>query len=221
MRVLLTRPAAQSQVFADSLDGRFDVVISPVIEPNFLNVDLNFDTFDAVVFTSQNGVSAFERLGGPKEMQAFCVGAKTAKSARKAGLIATSADGDIHALNAVLAEQVQGARLLHICGVHTAGEVLGNVTRVVAYDQIEILLNSNADAFLSAPGEVLLPVFSARSGQALSRQIGSNVKATLTAICLSEAIAASLDKTQFDRLEICSAPTAASMRDKMSEIFPA
>ncbi len=221
MHVLLTRPLEQSQTFSKCLDTRFKVTISPVIKLVFLDVQADFSDIDALVFTSQNGVTAYKQLGGPSGIRAYCVGAKTAACAHDFGLDAVSADGDINALNQLLEKQAAQARLLHLCGRHTSGEVQGNVTRLTAYDQVEIGLNDEARALLARQVEVALPIFSARSAIALQKQLDPSKSANLTAICLSDAVASVLDAANFGMLEICDEPSAGAMRDKMSEIFPA
>ncbi|MDA8746627.1 uroporphyrinogen-III synthase [Litoreibacter sp.] len=220
-RVLLTRPKDQSQAFADSLEVRFKTVISPVIETVFLKVDVDFQVYDGLVFTSQNGVRAYQHLGGPQGLKAYCVGTKTADCAAEAGLDAIWADNGIQALNALLATQDNPGRLLHLSGVHTAGEVQGNVTRIAIYDQVGIALTAEAQDWLATQGNLAVPLFSPRSAAMFQEQLNHRLRADLFAICLSDAVANVLDCSKFATTIRCDVPTAACMRDNLSEIFPA
>lgn len=221
MRVLLTRPAAQSKAFAESLPARFEVLISPVIEPEFLDVEVDVSAYDALVFTSQIGVAAYARLQGPNGKPAFCVGPKTAADAADYGLKAVAAGGDINALNRLIEDQSHDARLLHLSGVHTAGQVSGNADRITVYDQVKVALSETAQLLLAQTVSIAVPLFSARSARAFETQLHSGHKAELTAICLSNAVAEALEGDRFARIEHCDHPSAQSMRDKMSAIFPA
>jgi len=100
LRVLLTRPAAQSAEWASALRAAGAV---PVLVP-MIRTEASPDTaaqdaalgalsgYDALVFTSANGVRHFaeraaERgLRPPAGMRVFCVGESTAAAAREAGL---------------------------------------------------------------------------------------------------------------------------------------
>ena len=53
---LLTRPLAQSQRFAHGLIG--DVVISPLMAPEFLRPKIAQKPYAAMIFTSETGVQA-------------------------------------------------------------------------------------------------------------------------------------------------------------------
>ena len=61
--LLLTRPRAQSQAFAEvlaaRLPGRFRPVISPLLEIVPLPAPLDLDGLQGLIFTSANGVEQF------------------------------------------------------------------------------------------------------------------------------------------------------------------
>ncbi|MEM9585568.1 MAG: uroporphyrinogen-III synthase [Pseudomonadota bacterium] len=221
MYVLLTRPEVQARDFAGTLPSRFEVVISPVLEIKFLPVATDVTSFNAVVFTSQNGVLAFENAGLEAGMPAFCVGDKTAALATRIGLKAVSAGGNIDDLNALLEASSPNGRFLHVKGVHTAGEVKGNVTRVTAYDQVALPLNTRVRDILAKPCEVLVPLFSPRSAQLFQQQIDATVRSSLHAVCLSKSVASVLDPAIFASVHVSEKQTAQSIRDKLSDLFPA
>lgn len=224
MRVLLTRPEAQSRRFAGEIEarfgGRFEVVISALVEIRFLPVRVNWQAYDGLVFTSQNGVAAASGLGAPQGMKAYCVGSRTMQAARAAGLDAVSADGDVRALNAVLARDAAGARLAHLSGAQVAGEVAGRVTRITAYEQVPKPLSDEARQYLRQPDPLAMCLFSPQVARWASAALEAELVAPVTAICLSQAVADALDHTLFSRVEPCGQPCADAMLDKMSDIFP-
>lgn len=81
--------------------------------------------YQAVLFTSANGVRAFAELTDLRP-RAFCVGEATARTARAAGFTdAYNAEGDSEDLAALVAEALDPAEgpLLHAAGEHTAGDM--------------------------------------------------------------------------------------------------
>lgn len=224
-RLLLTRPAAQSRRFAGQVvarfGDRFDCIACPMVEIIDLPAKANVDEFDAVVFTSQNGVAAYKRLGGPAGKKAYCVGARTAESALKLGLSAVSADGDLPALNALLAQDAPTARLLHLSGEDVAGAVTGNVTRVVAYRQAALPLTLQAQALLEGPEPLMVCLFSAKAAAVFGAALPNKVTPPLVALCLSRAVADALPHSRFAEVAVPDAPSVSSLMDKMSDMFPA
>jgi len=208
--ILLTRPAAQAREFAVQVTRRFGAaahcVISPVLEMVTLTPEIEFAAFSGLVFTSQNGVAAYQQIGGPRGMPAFCVGDKTTRAAQQAGLDAQSAGGDITALNTLLAQTPGLGPLLHPSGVHVAGQVTGDVTRVAVYDQRPLDLSPQARAILRQPGAVLAPLFSPRSAQVLQEALPADTRAELHAICLSQAVRDAIDPGCFGHISNTKGP---------------
>jgi uroporphyrinogen-III synthase len=222
--ILLTRPAAQAQEFAAQITARFgpaaQCVISPVLEMVTLSPEIDFTAYAGLVFTSQNGVAAYRQIGGPSGLPAYCVGDKTTRAAQEAGLDARSAGGDITALNALLAQMPDLGPLLHPSGVHVAGQVTGEVTRVAVYDQRPLDLTAQARDILRQPGAVLAPLFSPRSAHVLQEALPADRRAKIHAICLSQAVRDALDADLFGHISIAKGPMAEAMLDKMAEFFP-
>ena len=117
---LLTRPAAQSDRFAEQLQARFGpgirIVSSPLLVPRFLSVALPDGGWRGVIFTSETGVAAFRRLSAGRGMPAWCVGDRTTHAATLAGFDARSADGDAYDLLALLVASGVTGPLLHAHG---------------------------------------------------------------------------------------------------------
>ncbi len=221
MRVLLTRPLEPSKAFAKTLRSHFEVIISPLIEIRFRDISIDFGRFEAVAFTSQNGVRAYQYLKGPSGVTAYCVGDKTAEFAASIGLHAVSAKGTVEDLDRLISQATSQERILHLSGAHRAGTLHDSVIRVTAYDQIETQLNAEAWTALGVSDDLVIPLFSPRTAQLMQKQLYESVRSSLHVVCLSASVAAQLDPKKFSSLHLCDGPTAALMRDKMSEIFPA
>ncbi len=230
--ILLTRPRAQAERFACALDRRFGegvrCVISPVLEPEFLPVSLPEAAFDALVFTSETGVAALLRLDrAALPTLTYCVGDRTAKAARVAGLTAQSAGGAAADLVGLLARVAAGQRLLHIAGAHRTGDIAKRlapegveIRTLTAYAQVERPLDATARDLLAGRASVLLPLFSPRSAALLSDQLlRMPLVAPLTGIALSGAVARSVDPALGLRVVTVPTPDAAAMIEGIATIM--
>ena len=107
--LLLTRPRAQSEAFAEALaerlPGRFRPVISPLLEIVPLPAPLDLADVQGLIFTSANGVEQFAARTPDRSLPAWCVGDDDRRrGAARAGFAARSADGDVADLAALIAE---------------------------------------------------------------------------------------------------------------------
>lgn len=224
VHVLVTRPEAQSAEFAAAVAARFgeaaQVVVSPLMEIVFLENSVGFDAFDAVVFTSQNGVAAYRELNGPSGKVAYCVGERTAKAAKEAGLKAVFAEGEVGSLNEMLVREAPSLRLLHLSGKHVSGEIEGDVTRVIAYEQRPLSLSEVAKALLARPIDVIVPFFSANAVRWFEDALPEVVEARLFAVCMSKLVAEQLNRPNYANLRDEGPVSAKGMMDKMSDFFP-
>lgn len=199
--ILLTRPLAQSQRFADQIGG---ALISPLMRPEFLSPDLPLGDFAAVVLTSETGAEAAGRISAagialPK--RAFCVGNRTAEVARAAGFTASSAAGAADDLLAHTIAVAPVGRLLLLRGQDSVGDlerrlVLAGIETVslVVYRQIAQSLTDEAIAVLQDPRPVILPIFSPRSARLLADELRRiAAKAPIWLAALSPAVAEAFD----------------------------
>src|SRR5690606_20329328 len=88
--------------------------------------------FDALAFTSANGVREFARLSSRRDAPVFCVGARTAEEARNIGFTnVASADGDVEALGGLIEDQLpKSSRLLHAGNEEARGDLTGRLKSV-------------------------------------------------------------------------------------------
>lgn len=232
--VLLTRPAPQSQRFAQALQARLplvQVVISPLMQTEWLHPPLPDRTFHALILTSETGAEAAGHLratGTPLPETAFCVGPRTTDTARAAGFAAISADGDVHALAALIrAAQPQGP-LLHIRGEDVAGNLAETLTNgglethsSILYAQRPCPLSPAALTLLQAEGPVLVPLFSPRSAQILAQALPPKAKAPLWIVAISPAAATEAQALSPARLAVAPHPDGGNMLQTVLQMLSA
>jgi uroporphyrinogen-III synthase len=128
-RVLVTR----SEPGASETGRRLaDLCYAPIVEPVFAveAISAELPPFDALAFTSANGVRAFARLNIRRDAPVFCVGDRTAEEARQAGFSRVqSADGDVAALAALIEARLPpGGRILHTGNEESRGDLAGTLS---------------------------------------------------------------------------------------------
>ncbi|OYU38035.1 MAG: uroporphyrinogen-III synthase [Pseudorhodobacter sp. PARRP1] len=216
--ILLTRPLAQSQRFADQVGG---AVISPLMAPEFLSPSLPSGAFAAVIFTSETGVEAAGRIsaaGGVLPTRAFCVGNRTAEAARALGFVAQSAMGAADDLLAQISAEPPLGRLLHLRGQDSAGDlekrlnIAGiDTVALIVYRQIAQNLTMEAADLLQGSAPVILPIFSPRSARLMVGELRR--VAAIAPICLVALSAAVAEAFDFPAtlVEIAARPDSAAM----------
>jgi uroporphyrinogen-III synthase len=209
MRFLLTRPAIES----DALDKKLselghNVLIDPLMTIH--NMPLNnctLDQYQAIIFTSANGVRSFHTQKGPLNIPLFVVGDKTAVAAKKAGFTdVRSADGDVKKLALLLKKTLiaENGPLLYLSAAHISHDLekLLNDTsfiidRHITYEvKAAPSMNKKSIAALEN-GEVdFIPFYSKRSALIFIDMINKNnlqhCTSTITALALSPALEGAL-----------------------------
>lgn len=219
--IVLTRPQAQSERFAqmcrEGLGVQTRIILSPLLKIELLPAKLPERAYDGLIFTSENGVRAYKQTQLGLGIPAYCVGERTAKAAKAAGLVAYSADGSADNLVAMVNSAKVAGPMLHIRGQHTRGDVAGRVTaevgEVVAYRQTTLPLSDEAQAALQGDVEVILPLFSPRTAKIFFQQAGP-ISAPLQVISMSEAVNDAVlgsNNAQNTQLTVATAPDAQAM----------
>ncbi|MFM2351140.1 MAG: hypothetical protein RIR04_2106 [Pseudomonadota bacterium] len=197
--VLITRPAAQSASFAQSLRAQVSevrVVVSPLMATVFHAVTLPEGPLQGVILTSQTGAEAAGRLRTQLPDLAYCVGDRTAQVAREAGFRVQSAQGDAEALLAlILRENPQN--LIHLRGREARGDLAQRLSAAgiptqerVVYAQEVQPLSAQAVALLSGLAPVIVPLFSPRSAEILGAAwLRLPTQAPLTIVAISQTVA--------------------------------
>lgn len=228
MRILLTRPEAQSAALAGKLAARgWRVDLCPLLAPEPVEAPPPETSPSALVVTSANGVRFASALD--PSLPVYAVGEATAAAARAAGFAdVRSADGDSRDLAALIARDRPVGSLLHLSGQETRPELADALAdsgipleRRVVYrmaaaprlsEQVVERLGSgdiDAAAFYSPrTAEIfaaLLPA-AARSGLARAH-----------AISISEKTALPLQALGFASIICAGAPTTRGMCEALSE----
>jgi uroporphyrinogen-III synthase len=232
--VLLTRPAPQSQRFAQALQARLpsvQVVVSPLMQTEWLHPSLPTLAFGALILTSETGAEAAGRLraaGTPLPATAFCVGPRTADTAHAAGFEAISADGDVHALAALIRTTHSQGPLLHIRGEDVAGNLAETLTNsgiethsAILYAQRPCPLSPAAIALLQGDDPVLVPLFSPRSAQILAQALPPDAKAPLWIVAISPAAATAAQALTPAELTVAPHPDGGNMLQAVAQLLSA
>lgn len=231
MKMLLTRPAAQSARFAAQVQARFEagpeIVISPLLEiveteaADALADPRNFDGVGALAFTSENAVTVFARHQDGRAWPAYCVGDRTAQAALKLGFEAIAGPGTATGLVDVIATAPPPGAVLHPCGAHLAADLAGalaargvSARAMVVYDQVARPLNRAARAALAGPGPILIPVFSPRTARLLAPELQA-ATADLRLAAISPAVAEALGVQSGARMEVARTPRAEAVLDAL------
>lgn len=195
-RILLTRPLDQGARFATMLRDRFpgvDVLESPLLSVRYLTPDLPAGPFAAVIFTSENAVTAALPWRDRLPRTAFAVGDRTATAARAVGFATQSAQGDADTLVALLTAANPGP-LLHLHGAETRGEVVPRLLAagiaaqgVTVYVQEPQGFSDAAKAWLADTRPVIAPLFSPRTA-ALFSAGAAGARAPLWLVSMSPAV---------------------------------
>ena len=227
--LLLTRPAPQSQRFAQQIAvvlGDAPIVISPLMQTVFHAPALPDRRFQAVIFTSETGVEAALRLGLPLPPLAYCVGPRTAQAAVTAGFDARSAKGDVQALAALIHGAGQSGPLLHLRGADSAGDLAQTLTNggietvsIILYTQEPLAPSDEALALIAQDTAVLAPVFSPRSARLLVNALPQTYRCSFWVAAISPAAAEAAQPLHPRQLEIAAHPDGENMLHAVAALY--
>lgn len=127
-RILVTRsqPGAQSTAAA-LIDRGYEPIVEPLL--TIETISATIPAFDALAFTSVNGVRYFSKMHSWRDGPVWCVGARTAAEAKDAGYQdIRSADGDVIALASLIQAEIGAdVRLLHPGNEESLGDLAGRL----------------------------------------------------------------------------------------------
>lgn len=213
----MTRPRVQSEGFLQDmpmpLAARLAPIISPLIEIAPIKTDIHIALDEDVIFTSVNGVSSAPKGQGQR---AYCVGPATTQMAKAQGWQATMLGQTSAQLVDRLTELHPKARLWHLAGVHTRGQIaekLGdaglNVRHIALYDQALPDLTPEAKKALSVGNDVIVPLFSPRTAKQFAAQAPDF--GCVHVIAISPAVAAEVAGLGTKSCAIADSPNAKGM----------
>ncbi|NNG02795.1 MAG: uroporphyrinogen-III synthase [Inquilinus sp.] len=220
---LITRPREDSEAVARALAERgHRSIIAPILEIDTTDAAVpDLADVQALLFTSANGARAFARISARRDIAVLAVGDATAAAAREAGFAAVeSAAGDVEDLARLAATSLSPTNgpLLHVAGTHRAGDLQArleaagfSVRRAVLYTaRAATVLPPAATDALAMVGLTGVVFFSPRTAaefDSLVRAAGlADRLAGLTAMCLSQAVAARLESADWGELAVAARP---------------
>lgn len=227
--IVVTRPREGAETFAAGLEAQgYEVLIEPLltIVPRPAVIP-PLHVFDAIAFTSANGARAFARLNTARDLPAYAVGQRTAVALQAAGFhdIRCRSMDAAGLARAIAAELPSGARVLHASGTAVAQNLADllaasgiAVERVPLYDAVPAARLSQplVDALYACTVQSVL-FFSARTaevfGTLVSRRSLIEACRSVTALCLSPAVAAKAALLPWDRITVAAEPTAEALSD--------
>lgn len=228
MRVLVTRPKEDSSALQQELRRRgIEVVLDPMLVIRRMeDAAIDLEGVQGLLFTSSNGVRAFEKLNSERGLPAWCVGDETARTARAAGFTEVHcAAGDVDALaNYVIAHsQPVNGRMVHIAGSVSAGDLSGallaagfSVDRIPLYEAVPTTLlsedtkNAFRHGFLGAA--LFFSPRTAATFVSLAKAVGlEDACRTVDAYCLSAGVAQRVGELPWRRIVIAAEPTRAAL----------
>lgn len=220
-RILVTRSEPGASETAARLEAEgYEAIVEPLF--SIVAFDATLPDFDALAFTSANGVRRFAALSSRREAAVFCVGARTAQAARDAGFAdVTSANGDVAALgDLILAQLPAGARLLHAGNEDTRGDLAGRLVSAGVAAEFVALFRAEP---VAAPGPSLarhiagestfaaVLIHSPRGGEILAGMVRSAASPAPIAIAAISAAAAAPLAGLAQRIAIAQDPDEASL----------
>lgn len=220
--IVITRAAAQGAAFADAcrarLGARASSHLAPLLAIDWVRPCGLPGPEDIRILTSANGVAGLTRAGGTAG-PAWCVGARTAAEAAKAGHGVLGWRPTAEDLVATLRDMPPGAAY-HARGRESRGAVARRLAEAgwrmregIVYDQRTLELPDWALSMMARPG--LVPVFSPRTARRLAAAT-ARIAPAATAVCLSPAVHAALSPPWRRGARIAARPDAHAMLDAMA-----
>lgn len=190
-QLLLTRPAPEAARLAAALQGRAEIVISPLMRIVPLDPP-DLSGAAGLILTSPNALRAVPHLPA---LPCYVVGPRTAEAAEAAGGHVALVAEDAEALLAGLMARPPAGPLWHLRGEHARGDVAGGlraagmtVEERILYRQEATELSAAALDVLRGSRPVVLPLYSPRSAQ-IFLSAAPGVRAPLHLVALSPAVA--------------------------------
>lgn len=225
LSLLMTRPQAQAERFVQHAALPLPVIYAPLMGIRARDGLTIGPDVSALILTSENAVVA-QQKALPHGLTAYCVGPKTAQTAREAGLNAQILGPDADALVAALIALRPKGALLHLRGAVARGEIVQRLREAglscddaVAYDQPLLSFRPDLKRSLEAGARCLVPLFSPRTAAQFRREVPHAPGCDI--VCLSQAVAAPLVSGSYGEIVLCDSPDGEAMvRALRARLFP-
>ncbi len=237
MRVVVTRPQADAAELTSALEARgHQVLVEPLltIRPReTVDWPAGHRQAQALLVTSANGVRAFADLDVRRDLPVFAVGDASAAAARSLGFERVeSAAGDVADLAALVQARLDPADgpLLHPAASKLAGDLQGalaaagfTVLRLVLYDAQPATTLSPACRHALNEGLIdVVTFFSPRTAASFASLVAEADLAAacrgVTALCLSQAVAARLSRLSWAEIVVAPRPEQAALLAALDQL---
>lgn len=226
---VVTRPREESEKLAARLEAKgYAVHCEPMfkIAPFPATIPL-LEAYRGLIFTSANGAREFARVSDDRARPAYAVGGRTGAVLRELGFTDVRiGPGDAESLARMIAgEGMAGAKLLHLSGTTVAKDMAELLKPAsVAVDRAVLYTTLDATELSSRLVEALYActisnvlLFSAHTAWlfgSLAEEKGlSEGFRSVTALCLSQAVAADAAALPWKQVRVAARPTLDSVVD--------
>ncbi|WP_300553008.1 uroporphyrinogen-III synthase [Maricaulis sp.] len=234
MTVLITRGWPGAEQTATGLRAMgIDPIICPVMDVNFrAKIDADLSDVQALAFTSANGVRSWGPRRPERDLPVFTVGNATAELARNIGFKKVhSARGDVEDLGKLIKRKLRpsGGSILHIRGIHTAGNLAGDLRKdgytareAIGYGTVPVdVLSEEAIAAIISGAPVQVLIHSGRGAKTfldLARKFGlHHWLGSVTALGISEKALKPLENAGFADLIAAREPNEQALLGLLGE----
>jgi uroporphyrinogen-III synthase len=237
-RALVTRPAEDAEEIVAALRDRgMEAVLAPMMRVvhRDRNIDADAARAQTILFTSRNGVRAFCAICDRRDVPVLAVGDSTARLAVERGFGSVqSAGGDSADLARLAAERLRPADgpLLHAAGETVAGTLSETLSAagfqvvrrpIYAAEPVDALSPAAVEA-LSGDMLVFVLLFSPRTARLFAERVRNAglepCLARLTAVCLSPAVAAETEGSDWARRAVAARPTTGALLEALDASDP-
>ncbi len=231
--ILITRPQPEANILASKLQHLgHDTIVDPMLSVfPFPHDTVSLEGVQALLFTSLNGVRHFAKIYDQRNMPIYIVGLSSAEAANKLGFqFIKSADNDVKDLFEIARQDLDPNKgtLIHFSGQDVQGDLVQwlqdtgfKASRTILYqaEMAETLSSQTISALTNQEISCGL-FFSPRTARNFVRLVNkSNLTgdcATMTALCLSENIAHSLDELPWKSVQVAPTPTQTDLIDLLN-----
>jgi uroporphyrinogen-III synthase len=238
MHVLVTRPQSEADAFSAQLEALgHKVTIEPLLQLEFLPIAGDaLAGASGLIATSRNGLRALAgspAIDAARVLPFFAVGPGTAQLARDLGFVNVVAGPGTGAdLVPVIAEAAAASAgpFVHVRGEEVAFDLKRavaargiEVREVIAYRARPTEALSQRTRDLLAAGEIdAVILMSPRTGLIFTRLVATedltDDARKLVLLCLSPAVAATIEPLAAARVEVAESPNAASMLGSVTRV---
>jgi uroporphyrinogen-III synthase len=221
--LLMIRPLRQAKEFVADLGtvaDAFDVFFDPIIQINFLPIDLPAPQERVFVFTSANAVAAYARQHTVQKIRAFCINEATATAAGKAGFDTVAGTTDA----AGLVDLIDADHVTYIRARDVSFDLTNALSRkgvgceeFVAYAQSSLRLSMDSLHAIETR-HVVLPVLSNIAAESLIGQIDPTEAHNLTVVCISSKVSNHFKTAGFSSIIEAATPNRAGLLACLAEI---